>query len=87
MLPESMLFLPSPEKKSGPLFSTKTPTNRVLASYDESLDALRIRVKPKKAKEKMEKMTFDIKNNGKVSLVLADTSVEFLVKETKKKKK
>ena len=76
-----------PGEKEWTVIFNKNANQSGTGSYDESLDALRFKVKPKKAKEKMEKMTFDIKNNGKVSLVWADTGVEFLVKEAKNKKK
>ena len=80
------LFTIPGEKEWTVIFNKNTEQGGT-GSYDESLDALRVQVKPKKAKEKMEKMTFDIKNNGKVSLVWADTAVEFLVKEAAKNKK
>ncbi len=79
------LFTIPGEKEWTVIFNENTNQGGT-GSYDESLDALRITAKPKKAKEKMEKMTFDVKNNGKVSLVWADTAVEFQVKEAKKKK-
>ena len=79
------LFTIPGEKEWTVIFNKNTEQGGT-GSYDESLDALRIKAKPKKAKEKMEKLTFDVKNNGKVSLVWADTAVEFQVKEAKKKK-
>lgn len=74
-----------PGEKEWTVIFNKNSEQGGTGSYDESLDALRIKVKPKKAKEKMEKLTFDVKNNGKVSLVWADTAVGFRVKEAKKK--
>lgn len=75
-----------PGEKEWTIIFNKNTEQGGTGSYDESLDALRVNAKPKKAKKKMEKMTFDIQNNGRVSLVWADTAVEFMVKETKKKK-
>ncbi len=47
--------------------------------YKESEDALRINVKPKKSKQFAEMMTFEIAKNGKVSLMWADTQIDFKV--------
>ena len=76
-----------PEEKEWTVIFNKNAEQSGTGSYDESLDALRIKVKPKKAKQKMEKLTFDVKNSGKVGFVWADTAVDFQVKEAKKNKK
>jgi hypothetical protein len=45
--------------------------------YKESDDALRIQVKPGKAKQFTEMMNFEIADNGRVSLLWGDTQVDF----------
>ena len=47
--------------------------------YKESEDALRINVKSGKSKQFAEMMTFEIAKNGKVSLMWADTQIDFKV--------
>ena len=47
--------------------------------YKESEDALRVKVKPGKAKEFSEKMTFTISKKGKVTLLWGDLQVDFKV--------
>ncbi len=48
-------------------------------SYKESEDALRVKVKPSKAAQFAEKMTFNIDKNGTVTLLWGDTKVDFKV--------
>lgn len=48
--------------------------------YKDTEDALRVKVKPGKAAEFTEMMSFDITKNGKVSLIWADTQVDFKVR-------
>ncbi len=48
--------------------------------YKEEEDALRVDVKPGKAASMMEKMTFDIAEDGKVAMMWGDTQVAFMVK-------
>ena len=48
-------------------------------NYKEADDALRIKVKPSKAKAFSEKMTFTISQKGKVSLLWGDRQVDFNV--------
>lgn len=48
-------------------------------SYKESEDALRIKVKPSKAAQFAEKMTFNVDKNGTVTLLWGDTKVDFKV--------
>jgi hypothetical protein len=45
--------------------------------YKENDDALRIQVKPGKAKQSTEMMSFEITDNGKVSLLWGDTQIDF----------
>jgi len=47
--------------------------------YKESEDALRIGVKPGKPKQFTEMMTFEIAKNGKVSLMWAETQIDFKI--------
>jgi hypothetical protein len=49
-------------------------------NYKEADDALRLKVTPSKSKEFTEKMTFTINKDGKVTLLWADTQVNFVVK-------
>ncbi|MEJ7780100.1 MAG: DUF2911 domain-containing protein [Daejeonella sp.] len=48
--------------------------------YKDTEDALRVNIKPGKAANFTEMMTFDIDKGGKVSLAWADTQVDFKVK-------
>lgn len=48
-------------------------------NYKEADDILRVKVKPGKAKQFAEKMTFTISKNGKVSLLWGDRQVDFNV--------
>lgn len=48
-------------------------------SYKEADDALRVKVKPGKAKNFAEKMTFTVDKKGTVSLLWGDTKVDFRV--------
>jgi hypothetical protein len=45
--------------------------------YKESDDALRIQVKPGKAKQFTEMMSFEISENGEISLLWGDTQIDF----------
>lgn len=45
--------------------------------YDESQDLLRVKVKPAKAKDFAEKMTFDVSKNGQVALLWGNEQVNF----------
>lgn len=47
--------------------------------YKEADDALRVKVKPAKAQQFAEKMTFSVNKNGTVSLLWGDTKVDFTV--------
>ena len=45
--------------------------------YDESQDALRVDATPEKTNQPTEKLTFDISDNGEVSMMWADAKVSF----------
>ena len=47
--------------------------------YDESQDALRVKVKPVKAPAFTEKFTINVDESGKVSLLWGDTETDFMV--------
>ena len=47
--------------------------------YDESKDALRVKVKPAKAPAFAEKFTINVDESGKVSLLWGDTETDFTV--------
>ncbi len=48
-------------------------------SYKEADDVLRVKVKPKKAPQFAEKMTFSVDKKGVVTLLWGDTKVDFTV--------
>jgi len=48
-------------------------------SYKEADDVLRVKVKPAKSKEFVEKMAFDVSKKGKVSLTWGNLQVDFKV--------
>lgn len=48
--------------------------------YDESKDALRVKVKPVKAPAFAEKFTINVDKSGKVSLLWGDTETDFTVR-------
>lgn len=47
--------------------------------YDQAQDALRVKVKPEKAPQQAEKLTFEVDPSGEVTMVWADTEVDFQV--------
>jgi hypothetical protein len=49
--------------------------------YDQREDALRVSVEPTEVPQEVEKLTFDIDENGEVSMAWADTKIEFQVEE------
>ena len=57
----------------------KTWKQEGVDNYKEADDALRVKVKPGKAEQFSEKMTFIINKNGTVSLLWGDTKVDFTV--------
>lgn len=48
-------------------------------NYDESKDALRVKVKPEKSDEMHERLTFEIENDGEVEFMWENLEVEFSV--------
>jgi len=48
-------------------------------NYKEADDVLRVKVKPQKAPQFAEKMTFSVNKNGTVTLLWGDTKVDFTV--------
>jgi len=57
----------------------KTWKQEGAANYKEADDALRVKVKPGKADQFSEKMTFIVNKNGTVSLLWGDIKVDFAV--------
>jgi len=57
----------------------KTWKQEGVAKYKEADDALRVKVKPGKAEQFAEKMSFLVNKNGTVSLLWGDTKVDFNV--------
>jgi len=57
----------------------KTWKQEGVANYKEADDALRVKVKPGKAEQFAEKMSFLVNKNGTVSLLWGDTKVDFNV--------
>jgi hypothetical protein len=57
----------------------KTWKQEGAANYKEADDALRVKVKPGRAEQFSEKMTFIISKNGTVSLLWGDIKVDFTV--------
>ncbi len=62
------------------LIFNKTSNQWGAYDYKEADDALRVTVKPEKAKSSAEKLTYNIEKNGKVSLLWSDKDVSFNVK-------
>lgn len=69
-----------PGEKEWTIIFNKTWNQGGTSKYAEADDALRFTVKPEKAKEFTERMTFDIQKSGKVSLIWGNTNVNFTVK-------
>ncbi|CCH54371.1 hypothetical protein BN8_03533 [Fibrisoma limi BUZ 3] len=67
-----------PGEKEWTVIFNKTPKWGAF-SYKEDEDVLRVTVPAKKAKEFMEKFTIDIKPQGTVAMMWADTEVDFKV--------
>ncbi len=57
----------------------KEPNQWGAFKYNESKDALRVKVKPKKTDKLTEVLTFDIKNNGQVAMLWENTEINFKV--------
>ena len=57
----------------------KAPEQWGAFNYDEAQDALRVEVTPEDTSEPAEMLTFEIGDNGEVTMMWADTSVSFEV--------
>ena len=68
-----------PGEKEWTLIFNKTWNQWGSTNYKEADDALRVMVKAEKAEKFAEIMTFKIEKDGDVSLIWADTEVEFKV--------
>lgn len=68
-----------PGKNEWVVIFNKVPQQWGAYKYDKAEDALRIKVKPGKAKAFTERMSFMISKAGKVSLVWGDVAVDFTV--------
>lgn len=57
----------------------KVPNQWGAFKHDEKQDALRVKVKPKKAPKMTEMLTFDVNKSGKVAMMWENTEVDFNV--------
>jgi hypothetical protein len=69
-----------PGEKEWTIILNKTWNQWGAYKYAETDDVLRFTVKPAKAKEFTERMTFNIEKSGKISLLWGDVDVNFTVK-------
>lgn len=70
-----------PGEEEWTIIFNKTANQWGAYEYDEAEDALRIQVEPQPAPEQTEMLTYTVDENGEVSLLWADTEVEFTVAE------
>lgn len=70
-----------PGEEEWTIIFNKTAEQWGAYEYDQEQDALRVQVKPKPAPEQTEMLTYTIDENGEVSLLWADTEVNFTVAE------
>jgi hypothetical protein len=68
-----------PNEKEWVIIFNKVPNQWGAYKYDQAQDALRVKVKPGKAKSFTERMTFTISKAGKVSLMWGNVQVDFNV--------
>jgi hypothetical protein len=68
-----------PNKEEWVVIFNKTPQQWGAYKYAESDDALRVKVKPGKAPQFTERMTFSVDKSGKVSLLWGNEKVDFSV--------
>ncbi|OQP51887.1 DUF2911 domain-containing protein [Niastella populi] len=68
-----------PNKEEWVVIFNKTPQQWGAYKYAESDDALRIKVKPTKAPQFTERMTFNVDKSGKVSLLWGNEKIDFTV--------
>ncbi|MCS3795325.1 DUF2911 domain-containing protein [Niastella sp. OAS944] len=69
-----------PNKEEWVVIFNKTPNQWGAYKYAESDDVLRVKVKPTKAPQFTERMTFNVDKSGKVSLLWGNEEVDFSVK-------
>lgn len=67
-----------PGENEWTIIFNKEPNQWGAFKYDKSKDALRVPVKPTKAKNFTERMTF-VQNGNKIALLWGDTEVDFMV--------
>lgn len=70
-----------PGEEEWTLIFNKTAEQWGAYDYDPAQDALRVNVTPSEAPEQTEKLTFEVDESGEVSMVWADTQIEFTVEE------
>jgi hypothetical protein len=68
-----------PNKEEWVIIFSKTPNQWGAYKYAEADDVLRVKVKPVKAPQFTERMTFSVNKNGKVSLLWGNEEVDFTV--------
>jgi hypothetical protein len=68
-----------PNKEEWVVIFSKTPQQWGAYKYAEKDDALRVTVKPTKAPQFTERMTFNVDKSGKVSLLWGNEEVDFTV--------
>lgn len=69
-----------PNKEEWVVIFNKTPNQWGAYKYAEGDDVLRVKVKPTKAPQFTERMTFNVDKSGKVSLLWGNEEVDFSVK-------
>ena len=69
-----------PNKTEWVVIFNKTPNQWGAYKYAEADDVLRVNVKPTKAPQFTERMTFNVDKSGKVSLLWGNEEVDFSVK-------
>lgn len=70
-----------PGEEEWTIIFNKTAEQWGAYEYDQGQDALRVNVKPNGAAEQAERLTFEVEENGEVSLMWADKEVTFQVEE------
>lgn len=68
-----------PNKEEWVIIFNKTPNQWGAYKYKEADDVLRVKVKPGKAPQFTERMTFTVDKSGKVSLLWGNVDVDFKV--------
>jgi hypothetical protein len=68
-----------PNKEEWVVIFNKTPQQWGAYKYAEADDVLRVKVKPTKAPQFTERMTFNVDKSGKVSLLWGNAEVDFTV--------